>query len=107
MNAIDIACPRCEARQKFVTKQREVAEGSSLLELFVQCGKCRWEKVLGRSSSDVLKLEKEIRMMEKKFEHRSREGKSTASLHRAITHKKRRLRQLRLRTGLGEEQQVA
>jgi len=106
MSHMEVACPRCESRQKFATKTRQMAENptpDSVVELFIHCGKCNWEKLLSRSTSSILKLEKEIRMMEKKYEHRSREGKSVASLHRAIGHKKRALQRMRLHAGLGSE----
>lgn len=74
-----------------------------LVELYIRCDKCKFERILGRSTGAIMKVEKEIRMMEKKYEHRSHEGKTTASLHRAISHKKRRLQNMRLHAGLSED----
>lgn len=83
-----IYCTNCNAELQANASSRSIEGSDTIVEKIRRCSKCKHVEVIGRSSKEIIKLEKEIRMMQKKLEFRLRDGKSVTSLKRAIAHKK-------------------
>lgn len=53
-------CPRCNALQNFGEQKREISD--NFFELFIRCGKCRWETVVfsgnARTISNYRKIQR-------------------------------------------------
>jgi len=49
-------CPRCDSLQKFETKMRSVKRDSLIIEVFIRCPVCRYNKVLRESTIEIENL---------------------------------------------------
>lgn len=58
MKTPDINCPRCNALQKFGEHTDEVSEGE--WEIYIQCSKCKWKRVLLSGDSDIISITRQI-----------------------------------------------
>lgn len=95
-----INCSRCNAD---VGAQRVRRLEGGVLQHYLHCDKCGHDVVTGQTTEHIAREEKQLLMMERKVGYRRSENKSVASLERAVENKRRRIRRMRLDSGLDPE----
>jgi transcriptional regulator NrdR family protein len=93
-------CNNCNAAIIEWPTLRPVEGSTIIVEKIRHCDKCKREESLGFTSKEIMKLEKEIRMMKKKVEYKLKEEKNVTSLRRAIAHKKSAVARLSRELGI-------
>lgn len=89
-------CPRCEAEQSFRPRHRDTNGKPGVVEVYIKCTVCRWEKVLRKSTAQIeILADRERRLVNQGAKEEKRYGVvkgSTANLLRNVRNEMKRLR---------------
>ena len=57
-------CPRCNSKQEFNLRKRDLGEEMS--ELYIKCLKCNWAKSIKKGNSSIMLEEEQIQKLKQK-----------------------------------------